>query len=73
MNSILPDLSGKIGPVHRDALSLIKEIADSLAIPLFIVGASARDYLLEYYYGQSSPRRTLNIELGVEVAAPETL
>ncbi len=68
MSSILLDLSGKIDSVHRDALSLINEIADSLDISFFIVGASARDYLLEYYYGKPSPRRTLDIDLGVEVA-----
>jgi predicted nucleotidyltransferase len=71
MSSILLDLSGKIDAAHRDALSLIKEIADSLNTPFFIVGASARDYLLEHYYGQSSPRRTLDIDLGVEVAGWE--
>jgi predicted nucleotidyltransferase len=68
MSSILLDLSGKIDSAHSGALSLIKGIADSLAIHFFVVGASARDYVLEYYYGKTSPRRTLDIDLGVEVA-----
>ena len=47
MRSILLDLSGKMDSSHRGALSLIKGIADSLAIHFFVVGASARDYVLE--------------------------
>jgi hypothetical protein len=46
MRSILLDLSGKMDSSHRAALSLIKGIADSLAIHFFVVGASARDYVL---------------------------
>jgi len=46
MSSTLLDLSGKIDSAHRGVLSLIKGIADSLAIHFFVVGASARDYVL---------------------------
>lgn len=67
MNSILFDLSGKIDQQTVDALYTVKSIADSLGIPFFIVGASARDFILERYYGIAIHRRTKDIDLGVEI------
>ncbi|MEK6900945.1 MAG: hypothetical protein AABX37_01235 [Nanoarchaeota archaeon] len=69
MSNILFDLSGKIkDPAHTDALYAIKKAADSLNIPFFVVGASARDYIFEYCYNIKTPRMTTDIDLGVEVA-----
>jgi predicted nucleotidyltransferase len=68
MSNILFDLSGKINPLYVDALSAIKEVADSLNIPFFVVGASARDIILEHCHHIKSPRITRDIDLGVEVA-----
>ncbi|MBI5374227.1 MAG: nucleotidyl transferase AbiEii/AbiGii toxin family protein [Candidatus Schekmanbacteria bacterium] len=69
MSNILFDLSGKIKePSHIDALFAIKKVADSLSIPFFIVGASARDYIFEHCYNIKSPRITTDIDLGVEVS-----
>lgn len=69
MSNILFDLSGKINdPAHIDALYAIKKEADSLNIPFFVVGASARDYILAHCYNMKSLRMTTDIDLGVEVA-----
>ncbi len=46
MNNILFNLSGKIDRQTVDALSAVKGIADYLGIPFFVVGASARDFIL---------------------------
>lgn len=67
MSNILFDLSGKIDQQTIAALSALKGVADSLGIPFFVVGASARDFILEHCYGIKSPRMTRDIDLGVEV------
>jgi predicted nucleotidyltransferase len=71
MSNILFDLSGKIDQLTVEVLFIVKSVADSLKIPFFIVGASARDFILEYCYGIKSPRMTTDIDLGVEVASWE--
>ena len=71
MSDILFDLSGKIDLQSVAALSLVKSIADSLGISFFVVGASARDYVLKHCYGIESPRMTMDIDLGVEVGSWE--
>src|SRR4030043_2141716 len=68
MTSILFNLSGKIEKPAVDALYLVKRVADSLNIPFFVVGASARDIILKHCYGIEPPRKTGDIDLGVEVA-----
>ena len=47
----------------------IKNVADSLKIPFFIVGAFARDIILEYFYNIKAPRITMDIDLGISVSA----
>jgi predicted nucleotidyltransferase len=49
----------------------LKKVADSLNIPFSVVGALASDLILEYSYGIKSPRRTEDVDLGVEVATWE--
>ena len=71
MSSILFNLSGKIDQHTVEALSIVKKVADSLNIPFFVVGASARDYILKHCYGIEPPRMTRDIDLGVEVASWE--
>ncbi len=71
MTSILFNLSGKIEKPAVDALYLVKRVADSLNIPFFVVGASARDLILKHCYGIEPPRKTGDIDLGVEVASWE--
>jgi predicted nucleotidyltransferase len=68
MNNILFNLSGKIEKPIVNALYTLKKVADSLNIPFFVVGASARDLILKHCYGIEPPRKTGDIDLGVEVA-----
>ncbi len=67
MSNISFDISGKIETSYIDALLAIKEIADHLNIPFFIVGATARDFLLDYFHNIRAPRMTTDIDLGVKV------
>jgi predicted nucleotidyltransferase len=49
----------------------LKKVADSSSIPFFVVGASARDFILKHHYGIEPRRKTGDIDLGVEVASWE--
>jgi predicted nucleotidyltransferase len=71
MNNISFDLSGKVDQQTVEAFAMVKRIADSLNITFFVVGASARDFILKYCYGIEPPRMTKDIDLGVEVASWE--
>jgi len=62
------DLSGKIDQLTIQALLAVKREADALSIPFFVVGASARDYILKHCYGLEPARMTRDVDLGVEVA-----
>src|SRR4030042_4929224 len=68
MRNILFNLSGKIDQQKVDALLAIKKEADILNISFFVVGAFARDIILEYCYGINPRRTTIDIDLGVNVA-----
>jgi predicted nucleotidyltransferase len=68
MSRILFDLSGKIDHLTVAALSAVKSIADSCDSPFFVVGASARDFILKHCYGIEPSRLTTDIDLGVKVA-----
>ena len=69
MNSISFDLSGKIDQLTIQALLAVKREADALNIPFFIVGASARDYILKHCYGVEPARMTRDVDLGVKIAS----
>lgn len=68
MKNILFDISGKIDTGTVEVLRAIKEVAESLQINFFVVGASARDIILEHCYNASPRRGTRDIDIGVEVA-----
>src|SRR5512139_3273078 len=68
MSRILFDLSGKIDPLTIAALAAVKSIADFNNSPFFVVGASARDFILKHCYGIELRRLTYDIDLGVQVA-----
>ncbi len=67
MENVLYDISGKVDPTFINALVEVKNVADSLNIPYFVVGAMARDFILEHYFDIKSPRITQDIDLGVKV------
>ena len=59
------DLSGKIDKITVSALGRIHQISSTVRIPFFIVGATARDILLEVHYGIGSKRATVDIDIAV--------
>ena len=65
MNSTSLDISGKIDAPAVHALSGVKAAADSLNIPFFIIGASARDIFLKHLYGFVQRRSTVDMDFGV--------
>ena len=71
MTNIFLNLSGKIEKPVVDTLHILKRVADSLSISFFVVGASARDFILKHQYGIEPRRKTGDIDLGVEVASWE--
>ena len=68
MKNILIDISGKLDNSYIDVIKEIKKIADSLGIPFFIIGALARDIIMEYFYKIKAPRMTSDIDLGIKVS-----
>jgi len=68
MNRISLKISNDIGEDKVSALRCIKTVAEELGIPFIVVGAFARDMFYNHIHQIPSPRRTLDIDLGVEVA-----
>lgn len=66
MTNISFNLSGKIDYLIN-VLRTVKEEADTLGLPFFVVGATARDILLEHCHAKRSPRRTSDLDIGIEV------
>jgi len=62
------DISGKLDNSYIDVIKEIKKIAGSLGIPFFIIGALARDIIMEYFYKIKAPRMTSDIDLGIKVS-----
>ena len=67
MKKKLLDLSEKIDAFTVEVFDVIIDIADSLDVPFFVVGARARDWILELGYGIRIIRRTEDVDLGVRV------
>ncbi|MEW6144581.1 MAG: nucleotidyl transferase AbiEii/AbiGii toxin family protein [Thermodesulfobacteriota bacterium] len=66
MTERLLDLSGRTDgliPIFED----ISRIAGSLGIPFFVIGATARDLILELGYGIRSFRATRDLDLAIQV------
>jgi len=68
MKENLLDLSGKIDNPTIEIFECIAHVADSLNIPFFVVGAAARDIILQYGYGILTTRATADIDFGVQVS-----
>lgn len=65
MTSTLLDLSGKIDPLTISALTQIQKVTSDERIPFFVVGATARDILLEIAHQTASKRATADIDIAV--------
>ncbi len=67
MSMNLLDLSKKIEPLTVQLFEAISIAANKLGIPFFIVGATARDMILELGYGISVTRATKDVDIGVRL------
>jgi predicted nucleotidyltransferase len=68
MTSKLLNLSGKIDNLTIGVLSTIARFADSLRIPFFVIGATARDIILTHGYNIQTIRATKDIDFGIQVS-----
>lgn len=68
MNNNLRILSKKIDGFAADLLGTIAVVAESLKVPFFVIGATARDMILTQGYGIETGRATKDIDLGVQVS-----
>jgi predicted nucleotidyltransferase len=68
MKRISFNLSGRLEPILVDVLRRINVATGALGIPFFIVGATARDILLEHCYGIKAGRATRDLDIGIKVA-----
>lgn len=66
MNTSL-NISDKIEPEHKTTLLKINGILKELDIPFFIVGALARDFVMEFLHDVKAPRMTMDIDLAVRI------
>ncbi len=68
MKSILIDLSGKINETSVSILREIQEVSTRMNVPFFVVGATARDIILEHQFDIKPGRATIDIDIGVLIA-----
>ena len=67
MNNSLLDLSRIIDRFTKELLETIADVAESLNVHFFVIGAMARDIILSEGYGIQTGRATQDIDLGVQV------
>ena len=72
MTENLLDLSGKIDSLWVNVIQSIHDATSKLQIPFFVVGATARDLILEYGFGVKPSRATKDVDFGVQVPTWET-
>jgi len=61
-------LSNKLPTQIIDILRRLKTVADELNIPIILIGATARDLILQHTYNIQSNRATTDIDFGVGVS-----
>lgn len=64
----LLDLSGKIDEPLLSLYEVLAEVVSSIGIRFFLVGATARDTILEQGFGIQSRRATKDVDVGVRVS-----
>ncbi|MDR3610869.1 MAG: nucleotidyl transferase AbiEii/AbiGii toxin family protein [Ignavibacteriaceae bacterium] len=67
MKKKLLNISNKIDRINLKILSRTKEVADKLNIDFFIVGASVRDFILNYIYNIKIYRATNDIDFAISL------
>lgn len=68
MTNISYNLSGRIDPLLIDILRVVHQEATSRDVLFFVVGATARDIVLNHCHAIRSYRQTRDLDIGVEVA-----
>lgn len=68
MKNISHNLTGKFDRQTVAFFEAIVRSARSLGIPFFVVGAAARDILLEHLHGIKPPRATADVDIGILVS-----
>jgi predicted nucleotidyltransferase len=68
MKKSLLDLSEKIDGFRIGLFETIAELAESLSVPFFVVGAAARDMILTEYYEIETGLATKDVDLAVQVS-----
>lgn len=68
MSKQLIDLSGKIDSFLLEIFTEIEKVSQTLSIDFFVVGATARDIILESGYRIQTIRATKDIDLGIQVS-----
>lgn len=71
MSRTLLDLSGKINDSIIEVCQALSAVTQSMDLPFYMVGATARDIVLEVAYGIERSRATKDIDFGVEVSGLE--
>lgn len=67
MTGISYNLSGKLDSPLVEVLQVVNQVATTLGIRFFMVGAMARDIVLEYCHAIRPARGTRDLDIGVEV------
>lgn len=68
MKNILIDLSGKINKTSVLILREVEKVSTRLDIPFFVVGATARDIILEHQFDINTWRATLDLDIGIIIS-----
>ena len=61
------DISGRLPSDLVAALQALIPTARREGVSLFVVGATARDILMDYAYGMKSPRVSMDIDVALRV------
>ncbi|HTK83217.1 MAG TPA: nucleotidyl transferase AbiEii/AbiGii toxin family protein [Bacteroidota bacterium] len=69
MMNISNDISGKIDSAVIEAIAIISTLAYEMSIPLFLVGAAARDMIFSTLFDIQATRRTLDVDVAIRVAS----
>ena len=67
MSRKLFNISGKIDKYSLEIISSVEKVTNSLGFPFFIIGATARDIILEHIYNKPVYRATNDIDLGIRI------
>jgi predicted nucleotidyltransferase len=71
MTDTLIDLSGKVDAGRERTIRDVAGACGGLAVPFFLVGAFARDLLLELRHGLKAQRATNDVDFGIRVGGWE--